>query len=137
MTNRGIVLGINPTSNDWLTRKIRRQEGWRFRDLNEPFWTGAPSVIEMMNCEEESVTRLRLVVGNDNSRIYPSRVEGAYLTVSEELANLWSAVGAPKGSGSNASVYGAFPTSTIGRLIKNGSELIEARSSLAASKLAS
>jgi hypothetical protein len=142
LTNRGIALGINPTSNDWLTRKIRRQEGWRFRDLNEPFWTGAPSVIEMMNCEEESVTRLRLVVGNDNSRIYPSRVGGAYLTVSEELASLWSVRGRSNASRSNASrsndsVYGTFPTATIARFIKNGAELIEVGSNLTAAKLAS
>ncbi len=137
LTNRGIALGINPTSNDWLTRKIRRQEGWRFRDLNEPFWTGAPSVIEMMNCEEELGTRLRLVVGNDNSRIYPSRINGAYLTVSEELASLWSVPGQSDASPSNNSVYGTFPTATIARFIKNGSELTVAGSTLASAKLAS
>ena len=140
LTNRGIALGINPTSNDWLTRKIRRQEGWRFRNLAEPFWAGAPSVIEMMNCEDDSASRLRLVVGNDNSRIYPSRIEGDYLTVSEELASLWSAPGRSNDSNAHVStdsVYGTFPTATVARLIKNGSELIEAGSNQAAARLAS
>ena len=35
MAQRGIALGINPSSNDWLTRSLRRREGWRFRELND------------------------------------------------------------------------------------------------------
>lgn len=40
LADRGIGLGINPTSNDLLTRSLRRREGWRFRALEEPMGVG-------------------------------------------------------------------------------------------------
>ena len=120
LIKRCITLGINPTSNDFLTRSLRRQEGWRFRKFNEPLGEGLPSVLDLISCEEESDERLRVIVGNDNSRIYPSRITGVYLTVSEELASLWSVPGR-----CDESIYGALPTSAVGRLILNGLELAE------------
>lgn len=118
MIQRRITLGINPMSNDLLTRSLRRGEGWRFRRFNEPLGAGLPPVLEMMSCEEESNERLRVVVGNDNSRFYPSRIDGAYLTVSEELASLWAKPGQ-----SNGSVFGHLPTNAIARVILNGLEM--------------
>ncbi len=75
-------------------------------------------MLDLMSCEEESDERLRVVVGNDNSRIYPSRIYGAYLTVSEELASMWSMPGR-----CNGSVFGHLPTTAIARLILNGLEM--------------
>ncbi len=72
-------------------------------------------MLDMMSCAEESNERLRVIVGNDNSRIYSSRIDGAYLTVSEELASLWSMPGR-----SNGSIFGLLPTNAIARLILNG-----------------
>ena len=87
LMEREIGLVINPTSNDWLTRTLRKKEGWRFRELTEPLTDGFPSVVEFMIFESNRTKPLVMSVGNDNSRIYPSRVEGL-LTVSEELASL-------------------------------------------------
>ena len=114
LVERGIGLGINPTSNDWLTRSLRHQEGWRLRRLDEPVAAGEPSVTDMMFRIGDAKS-LVMVVGNDNSRIYPSRVQGSYLTVSEELANLWDTPGS-----SEPSVFGKFPTIFIAQLILNG-----------------
>lgn len=118
LIQRRIAVGINPMSNDLLTRTLRREEGWRFRRFNEQLGEGLPSVLDMMSCQEESNERLRVVVGNDNSRFYPSRIDGAYLTVSEELASLWSLPGQSFGS-----VFGHLPTNAIARLILNGLEM--------------
>ena len=118
LVQRRITLGINPTSNDMLTRALRRKEGWRFRKFDEQQGEGLPSLLDMMSCEEESDERLRVILGNDNSRIYSSRIDGAYLTVSEELASLWSMPGR-----SNGSIFGQLPTTGIARLILNGLEL--------------
>ena len=120
LMDRRIVLGINPTSNDWLTRSLRQREGWRFRKLDELFGAGLPSAVDLMDCEYGAPGRLQIVVGNDNSRIYPSRIEGAHLTVSEDLASIWSVPGR-----SNGCVYGALPTDPISRLILNGWDLVE------------
>lgn len=119
LINRGIGLGINPTSNDWLTRTLRHQEGWRLRGLDEPVADGMPSVMNMM-FPEEGEASLVVVVGNDNSRIYPSRVRNSYLTVSEELANLWQTP-----SSSEPSVFGKHPTRFIAQLILNGFTLTQ------------
>ena len=124
LMKRGIPLGINPTSNDWLTRSLRTNEGWRFRKFDELMGEGLPSVLEMMVCGEEIPDRLKIVVGNDNSRIYPSRIGGAHLTVSEELASMWSAPGAVPDQ-TNDSVYGVIPTNGISRLVLNGLELAD------------
>lgn len=118
LIRRRIALGINPMSNDLLTRSLRRTEGWRFRKFDEPMGEALPSMLELMSCEEESDERLRVVIGNDNSRIYPSRIDGVYLTVSEELASIWSMPGR-----SSVSVFGHLPTTAIARLILNGLEL--------------
>lgn len=125
LTKRGIPLGINPTSNDWLTRSLRAKEGWRFRKFDELLGEGLPSVLEMMVCGEETPDRLRIVVGNDNSRIYPSRIEGTHLTVSEELASMWNAPGRAVPGQTNGSVYGVIPTNGISRLVLNGLELAD------------
>jgi hypothetical protein len=58
---------------------------------------------------------LVIVVGNDNSRLYPARIAGSFLTVSEELANLWDAPGS-----TYFSVYGKLSTEIIAQLIRNG-----------------
>lgn len=118
LIERRITLGINPTSNDFLTRSLRRQEGWRFRKFNELLGNGLSSMLDMMSCAEESDERLRVIVGNDNSRLYPSRITGAYLTVSEELASLWSIPGR-----CDESIFGALPTSAVAQLILNGLDL--------------
>jgi hypothetical protein len=120
LATRGIALGINPTSNDLLTRSLRRREGWRFRALNEPLGGGMPSVVELMFAPESQSRPLLIVVGNDNSRLYPSRIAGAFLTVSEELAHLWEASGSV-----NVSVFGQLPTRAIARLMTNGFALTE------------
>lgn len=119
LIERGIGLGINPTSNDWLTRSLREEEGWRLRGHNEPVNSGEPSVTEMM-APEHGEKQLVMVVGNDNSRIYPSRVKNSYLTVSEELATLWETSGS-----SETSVFGKFPTKFIAQLILNGFALTQ------------
>lgn len=118
LVKRGIILGINPTSNDWLTRSLRRREGWRFRRHDEPLGGGLGSVVQMISADDGQQEHLKLVVGNDNSRIYPSRIAGSFLTVSEELANLWKAPGS-----SSFSVYGKLPTRVIAQFIYNGSAL--------------
>lgn len=123
LVERRIGLGINPTSNDWLTRSLRQQEGWRLRQHDESLTPGGPSVIDMMS-SESGVNPLVMVVGNDNSRIYPSRVRNSYLTVSEELANLWETPGS-----SEPSVFGKYPTRFIAKLILNGFTLTRAMSS--------
>lgn len=117
---RGIALGINPTSNDLLTRSLRQREGWRFRALNEPLGEGMPPVAGLMFPQESQSRPLVMVVGNDNSRLYPSRIAGAFLTVSEELAQLWEASGP-----ASAGVYGQLPTQDIARLVMNGFALTE------------
>ncbi|MCI0795387.1 MAG: hypothetical protein J4N99_01085 [Chloroflexi bacterium] len=119
LIGRGIGLGINPTSNDWLTRSLRQREGWRLRHHNQPVTPGDASVIDMM-FPEGGVEPLVMVVGNDNSRIYPSRVQNSYLTVSEELANLWEIPGSCE-----PSVFGKLPTRAIAQLIMNGFTLTQ------------
>jgi hypothetical protein len=120
LATRGIALGINPTSNDLLTRSLRQREGWRFRALNEPLGEEMPSAADSMFPQESQSKPLLIVVGNDNSRLYPSRISGAFLTVSEELAHLWEASG-PASSG----VYGQLSTRAIARLVMNGFALTE------------
>lgn len=115
LADRGIGLGINPTSNDLLTRSLRRREGWRFRALEEPMGVGMLSVVDLMAGNLGDSKPLALVVGNDNSRIYGSRVPGGLLTVSEELANLWKALGSTE-----PSVYGKISTEVIALIITNG-----------------
>lgn len=115
MADRGIVLGINPTSNDLLTRSLRRREGWRFRALTEPLGLGHPAAADLMLSAGPGHRPLIVVVGNDNSRLYPSRVAGGFLTVSEELANLWDTP-----SSIHSSVYGKLSTTDIARIIRNG-----------------
>ncbi|HZA21521.1 MAG TPA: hypothetical protein VFA32_02780, partial [Dehalococcoidia bacterium] len=115
LADRGIALGINPTSNDLLTRSLRRREGWRFRALTEPLAVGQASAVDLMLGAYHRHRPLVIVVGNDNSRLYPSRVSGSFLTVSEELANLWDAPGS-----SYFSVYGKLPTEIIAQLIRSG-----------------
>lgn len=121
ITDRGIVLGISPTSNDLLTRSLRLREGWRFRALTEPLGVGRPSVADQMLSWGYGRLPLIIVVGNDNSLLYPSRIAGGLLTVSEELANLWDARGSI-----NFSVYGKLPTRLLAQLIHNGFMLTEA-----------
>ena len=122
MVKREIALGINPTSNDWLTRSLRRREGWRFRELEEPLGVGMASVVDLMIGGRVDSKHLIVVVGNDNSRLYGSRVPGGFLTVSEELANLWDAHGSIE-----CSIYGKVSTEVVARLISNG--FVVARSS--------
>jgi len=120
LARRGIALGINPSSNDWLTRSVRYRDGWRFRTLAEPLEAGSPSVTSLILGEGHQANPLSVVVGNDNSRIYPSRVPGSFLTVSEELVNLWEAPGS-----TYPSVYGKLPTLVLAQLIMNGLALAE------------
>jgi len=115
LADRGVGLGINPTSNDLLTRALRRREGWRFRTLQEPMGVGMLSVADLMGGILGDSRPLVLVVGNDNSRLYSSRVSGGLLTVSEELANLWKAHGSTE-----PSVYGKVSTEIIAQIITNG-----------------
>lgn len=115
LADRGIALGINPTSNDLLTRSLRRREGWRFRALTEPLAVGQASVVDLMLGAFHRHRPLVIVVGNDNSRLYPSRISGSFLTVSEELANLWDVP-----SSIYFSVYGKLSTEFIAQLICNG-----------------
>jgi hypothetical protein len=115
LADRGIGLGINPTSNELLTRSLRDREGWRFRTLEEPMGVGMLSAVDLMGGILSDSKPLALVVGNDNSRIYSSRVSGGLLTVSEELANLWKAHGSTK-----PSVYGKVSTEIIALIITNG-----------------
>jgi hypothetical protein len=114
LARRGIALGINPTSNDLLTRSLRQREGWRFRALSEPLDEGMPPAANLMFPQESQARPLLIVVGNDNSRLYPSRIAGAFLTVSEELAHLWEASGS-----ACAGVYGKLPTRAMAQLIMN------------------
>ncbi len=120
LAKRGIALGINPSSNDWLTRSLRNRDGWRFRTLAEPMDTESPSVTSLILGEGDQANPLAVVVGNDNSRIYSSRVPGCFLTVSEELANLWDAPGS-----TYPSVFGKLPTLVLAQLIMNGFALTE------------
>jgi hypothetical protein len=115
LADRGIALGINPTSNDLLTRSLRRREGWRFRALTEPLAVGQASVVDLMWGAYHRHRPLVLVVGNDNSRLYPSRIAGSFLTVSEELANLWDVPGSMY-----FSVFGKLSTEIVAQLIYNG-----------------
>lgn len=115
LADRGIALGINPTSNDLLTRSLRSREGWRFRALTEPLAVGQASVVDLMLGAYHRHRPLVIVVGNDNSRLYPARIAGSFLTVSEELANLWDAPGS-----TYFSVYGKLSTEIIAQLIRNG-----------------
>ena len=119
LAERGIVLGINPTSNDLLTRSLRQREGWRFRGLDEPLGVGMASMLDLMGPGIFHGEPLVVVVGNDNSRLYPSRIAGCFLTVSEELANLWDAPGSTE-----FSIYGKYSTKVIARLISNGFNLV-------------
>jgi hypothetical protein len=115
LADRGIALGINPTSNELLTRALRGREGWRFRTLEEPMGVGMLSVVDLMGGILSDSKPLPLVVGNDNSRLYSSRVFGGLLTVSEELANLWKAHGSTE-----PSIYGKVSTEVIAQFITNG-----------------
>jgi len=115
LADRGIGLSINPTSNDLRTRELRSREGWRFRTLAEPMGVGMLSVVDLMGGILGNSKPLALVVGNDNSRLYSSRVSGGLLTVSEELANLWKAHGSTE-----PSVYGKVSTEIIALIITNG-----------------
>jgi hypothetical protein len=115
LADRGIGLGVNPTSNDLLTRTLRRREGWRFRALEEPMGVGMVSVVDLVGGIPGDTKPLALVVGNDNSRLYSSRVFGGLLTVSEELANLWRTHGSTE-----PSVYGKVSTEIIALIITNG-----------------
>ena len=124
LAGRGIALGVNPASNDWLTRSLRHQDGWRFRRLDEPLDPDSPPVASRILGEGNQPNPLTVVVGNDNSRIYPSRLAGSYLTVSQELANLWGVAGSTP-----TSIYGKLPTQLIARLITNGFTLAEAAAS--------
>ena len=123
LAKRRIALGINPTSNDWLTRSLRQRDGWRFRELGEPLEQGSASVIDRMFSNDHQSNPLIMVVGNDNSQLYPSRVPESFLTVSEELANLWRAPGS-----SHFSVYGKLETGIIAQFILNGFALAETAS---------
>ena len=76
---------------------------------------GMLSAVDLMGGILSDSKPLALVVGNDNSRIYSSRVSGGLLTVSEELANLWKAHGSTK-----PSVYGKVSTEIIALIITNG-----------------
>lgn len=117
LIKNGICLCINPSSNDWLTRTLRKREGWRIRRHDEPVHEGALSVSDLIMADKSKAEHLVLLVGNDNSRIYPTRIPGAFLTVSEELANMWKAPGS-----SHKSVYGKLPSESIAQLILNGLE---------------
>ena len=115
LIERGITLCVNPSSNDWLTRSLRKSEGWRIRRHDEPVSKGEPAVSDLITAGKNEADHLAMLVGNDNSRIYPARIPGAFLTVSEELANLWKAPGS-----SHKSIYGKLPTESIAQLIING-----------------
>jgi len=99
---QGIALGMSPTSNDLLTRSLRRAEGWRIRELTESIGEYS-SIMDRMSSLLTDTQPLVFVIANDNSHVY-TPVEDGPLTVNQEYAKLL----VPQ------SEYGKSPFGTLG-----------------------